>query len=406
MNDILAGLRVVEGSAFVAAPLAGMTLAQLGADVIRFDPPGGGIDYRRWPVTSGGISLYWAGLNKGKRSIAVDFRRPEGRELVTALITEPGPDAGIFLTNFPAAGWLGYEALRERRRDLIMLAITGNRDGSSEVDYTVNCATGLPFMTGSEGEAGPVNHVLPAWDLVTGLTAVNGLLAAERRRRLTGEGQRVSLALSDIAFATMGHLGLIAEFQVNGEERPRYGNDLYGAFGRDFKTKDDRRIYVLAITRRQWKALVEATGIGSRLGRIERALGVDLDEEGDRFRARDEIAGLLEPWCAERGLDEISKTFKGSGVCWGPYRTIGAMLSEDERCSTASPLFETVEQPGVGRFLMPGSPLDFSGAPRRAVRPAPVLGQHTDEILETVLGLSCREIGDLHDKGIVKDETP
>ena len=101
-NAMLSGLRVIEGSAFVAAPLAGMTLAQQGADVIRFDPIGGGLDYTRWPITADGTSLYWHGLNKGKRSIAVDIRSAPGRELISALICAPGTDAGIFLTNFPA----------------------------------------------------------------------------------------------------------------------------------------------------------------------------------------------------------------------------------------------------------------------------------------------------------------
>ena len=85
MQNLLDGLRIVEGSAFIAAPSGGMTLAQLGADVIRFDMIGGGIDYRRWPVTSEGKSLYWHSLNKGKRSIAVDFRKPEGQQLLTQL---------------------------------------------------------------------------------------------------------------------------------------------------------------------------------------------------------------------------------------------------------------------------------------------------------------------------------
>src|SRR5512140_2439021 len=126
MTGILDGLRVVEGSAFVAAPLGGMTLAQLGADVIRFDPIGGGLDRGRWPVTADGQSLFWAGLNKGKRSLQVDLRSPEGRELVAALIAAPGPDAGLFLTNFPARSWLSYEALSGRRADLVMVSIVGN----------------------------------------------------------------------------------------------------------------------------------------------------------------------------------------------------------------------------------------------------------------------------------------
>src|SRR5215210_6968439 len=112
MEGVLSGLRIVEGSAFVAAPLGGMTLAQLGADVIRFDQIGGGLDYHRWPLAAGGQSLFWAGLNKGKRSIALDLRSPEGRELAAALVTAPdveGTTGGLFLTNFPARGWLSYE---------------------------------------------------------------------------------------------------------------------------------------------------------------------------------------------------------------------------------------------------------------------------------------------------------
>ena len=106
MAGILAGMRVVEGSAFVAAPLGGMTLAQLGAEVVRFDPIGGGIDYRRWPLSSQGQSLFWNGMNKGKKSIAIDIERPEGQELASSLICAPGPDTGLFITNFPARGWL------------------------------------------------------------------------------------------------------------------------------------------------------------------------------------------------------------------------------------------------------------------------------------------------------------
>ena len=125
-------------------PLGGMTLAQLGADVIRFDDIKGGLDNDRWPVTKDGRSIYWAGLNKGKRSIAVDLRSPRGRELLTALITAPGEGAGIFTTNMPARGWLAYEELSKKRADLIALNIVGARDGSAHVDYTVNAITGFP----------------------------------------------------------------------------------------------------------------------------------------------------------------------------------------------------------------------------------------------------------------------
>jgi 2-methylfumaryl-CoA isomerase len=290
MSEILAGMRVVEGSAFVAAPLGGMTLAQLGADVIRFDPIGGGLDAHRWPVTAEGKSLFWAGLNKGKRSIAVDMRSPQGKQLLVDLITAPGDGAGLFLTNFPAVGWLNYPALASRRPDLIMVNIVGNPDGSSAVDYTINPATGFACTTGPDALATPVNHLLPAWDVITGTLAATGLLAAERKRRIAGTGQFIRLALADVAMATVGHLGYLAEVQINKTERPRYGNYLYGAFGCDFATKDGKRVMVVGLTPRQWRSLVTAVGIGDACAQVEKLLGVDLSKEGDRFAARHLIA--------------------------------------------------------------------------------------------------------------------
>ena len=184
-------MRVIEGSAFVAGPLGGMTLAQLGADVIRFDPIGGGLDYDRWPITSEGHSLFWAGLNKGKRSIAIDIHSPRGRQIVQDLICAPGDNGGLFLTNFPARGWLDYDSLKTNRSDLVMVNICGHHDGSTAVDYTVNPAVGFPAITGPSDDPRPGNHLLPAWDAITGQMATVGLLAAERHRRNTGEGQLV-----------------------------------------------------------------------------------------------------------------------------------------------------------------------------------------------------------------------
>jgi 2-methylfumaryl-CoA isomerase len=395
----LSGLRVVEGSAFIAAPLGGMTLAQLGADVIRFDPIGGGLDARRWPVTPDGAhSHFWSGLNRGKRSIAVNFRAPEGQELLTALITAPGPDAGLFSTNFPARGWLAYEALVARRPDLVMVNLTGRRDGGSEVDYTVNPQLGFPALTGPPGEGAPVNHVLPAWDCITGQMIAVGLLAALRHRDRTGEGQLVSLALKDVGLAVLGHLGLIAEVMVNDVDRPRYGNDLYGAFGRDFVTRDGRRAMVVGLTDAQWKCLAAATGIASELlGRP----GVDVETEGGRFEAREAIAALLTPWFAARTLDEVAAQFTAHRVTWGPYRTVREALTEDPDCSPDNPLFAMVEEAGVGRYLASGSPLAFGASPRHVPGAAPRLGEHTDEILMDLLGLGAAAVGRLHDAGIV-----
>ncbi|MGW6729680.1 CoA transferase [Nocardia sp. NPDC055029] len=402
-HGVLAGMQIVEGSAFVAAPLGGMTLAQMGADVIRFDQIGGGLDYRRWPVTDSGHSLFWAGLNKGKRSIQVDLRSPAGRELVQALITAPGADGGMFLTNFPATGWLDYERLRERRADLIMVALTGNYDGSSEVDYTVHPATGFPFITGPKDSAEPVNSVLPAWDIALGSLAATGLLAAERQRSRSGTGQLVQASLSDVAFAMVANLGRLAQASLGRSQAGpaiKDGNYLYGAFGAPFRTQDDRLIMVVALTQRQWTALKNTTELAPHCARIGAATGADLDTESGRFVAREYIAEYLRSWFAERTYSESSAALTGGGVAWGPYQSFEELL-DDQRLSSANPLFSQVEHPGVGTYPMPASPLGFSETVRPTVRRAPVLGEHTVEVLSDVLGLAEREIGRLHDDGIV-----
>ncbi len=397
---ILEGMRVVEGSAFVAAPLGGMTLAQLGADVIRFDPIGGGVDHGRWPIAAGGQSLYWAGMNKGKRSIALDLGSVEGRTIAARLITAPGEGAGLFLTNLPARGVFAYEALRAMRPDLVMVTITGDPDGTSQVDYTVSAATGYPWLTGPSTIDGPINSVLPAWDIATGTLAAVGLLAGERSRLRTGQGRRIDVALSDVALAMVANLGRMAATELGVAQEERDGNHLYGAFGHDFSTRDGRRLMVVAITRRQWTALRQATETTDRMAELEREMRLDLMTEGDRYTARNEIVAILRPWFAARDLAEIGERFATHHATWSVYLTISEMVAEDPRASLANPMFAAVEHPGVGRYRMPSSPLRITGSPRD-VRRAPRLGEHTDEILTEILGMSTREIDHLRNHGTV-----
>ena len=343
-GGILEGMRVVELSAFVAVPLGGLTLSSLGADVIRVDPPGGGLDYGRWPVTDEGRSLYWAGLNAGKRSVTLDMRSEQGRSTLVDLITAPGPDTGILITNL-APRWLTYEQLAEVRPDLIMVSLRGNPDGSIAVDYTVNAAVGYPEVTGS-ADAGPVNHVLPAWDVITGNMVACAVLAAERHRHRTGEGQLVRLSLTDVALATVSALGHIGEVLVNDQDRGSHHNHVFGAYGRDFSTSDGRRVMVAVLTDRQWGDLMEVTGTREKMERIARRTGLDLGEEGDRFRARCEISAALEPWFASRTLAEAGEMLGRHRLCWGPYQTFRQLVTDDPRCSLQNPLFAEVSHPG------------------------------------------------------------
>ena len=401
MPGPLTGMTVIEVSAFIAAPYAGLTLAQMGAEVIRIDPVGGGLDYNRWPVTDDGTSLYWAGLNKGKKSVTLNVRDPKGRELAHALMTAAGPGNGIVLTNLPARGWLDFEGLKAMRDDLIMVNIVGRRDGSVALDYTVNARAGFPLVTGPVGTEGPVNHVMPVWDVVTALAASNAVLVADRHRRDTGEGQYVRIALADSAFAVLSHLGYVAEAQINGTDRPATGNHVFGTFGCDFPTSDGRRIMITAFTPRHWSALVEATGLEERFAALAAEKGVDLAKEEERYALRETIEAELAPWFADRSLDEIGKALDAVGACWGPYQTFRQAVAEDPDLSAENPMFEEIDQPGIGRYLAAGSFIDFSGIPRDPVTPAPTLGNNTDSVLSEKLGLTDSDLGALKDAKVI-----
>ncbi|CAJ1586698.1 CoA transferase [[Mycobacterium] wendilense] len=385
----LAGVRIIEISSFVAVPLAGMTLAQLGAEVIRVDPVGGASDYRRWPLTDDGESIYWAGLNKGKRSVAVDMRSPDGQELIARLITESGPKGGILITNVVGREWHGYDALVARRPDLIHLEVSGRADGGTGVDYTVNAGIGFPLVTGPESQAGPVNHVLPAWDLACGLYAALGIVSALRHRDATGEGSRIRLPLEDVALATAGNMGFLTEPMIAGSQRQRLGNSLYGQYGANFTSSDGVDFMVVALTGRHFRDLAELTGTTKAVAALAEALDADFNDEGQRYRHRDALTGLFSVWFAEHTGEQVADALAGTSVLWERYRSF-TEASTDPKV-TANPLFTVLQQPRIGEHLAPGLPLMIDGAHNPAV-PAPALGDDTAAVLTEQLGVSAQEL--------------
>jgi 2-methylfumaryl-CoA isomerase len=401
MYDLLKGLRVVEASAFVAGPTCGLYLAQMGAEVIRIDTVGGGPDFRRWPLAENGSSLYWEGLNKAKKSVAIDLGRPEGRELAQRLAAAPGDDGGLFVTNFPVDGFLSYETLRRLRDDLICVRVMGWADGSQGMDYTINSALGLPLMTGPQGDPRPVNHVLAAWDLLTGAYCAFGLVSALLARMRGAGGREIRAPLSDIGAATMANLGFTAETMLTGQQRPRMGNDVFGAFGRDFTTRDGEKLMLLCITPKQWSKALDVLGIAGEVAAVEAETGVSFArEEGLRFTHREKLYPLFERAFAAKTAAELAPAFDAGGVTWGSYQTLDAAL-EDPRLYKDNPLFQDVRHPSGLTYPAPGAMGTIPQDDRRPVTPAPTLGQHTDEVLAEVLGLSGGEIARLHDAGVV-----
>ena len=394
MYRLLNGLQVIEASSFVASPTCGLYLAQMGADVIRVDPIGGGPDFHRWPVTEANDSLYWENLNRAKRSLALDLARPEGREILQDLVRKTGQ----FVTNFPANGFLSHETLATGRPDLITVRVMGWANGAPALDYTVNNAVGYPLLTGNGPE--PVNHVLPAWDLLTGAYAAFALLAALRRRDATGEGGEVRLPLSDVAIGTVANLGSLAEIMVTGEDRPRLGNTVFGLFGRDFLTRDGVRTMIVVVTHRQWANLTGVLGLADAVIALERELGVSFAaDDGLRYLHRDRLFPLFEAAIGARTHAELSAAFDGAGIVHSAYRTMREAIA-DPALVAENPVFGASANPSGATYPAAGAFATLPGSAREAPRPAPRNGQHTEAVLADLLGYSDTTIARLIDQGI------
>ncbi|MDT5214975.1 MAG: 2-methylfumaryl-CoA isomerase [Mycobacterium sp.] len=390
----LAGVRIIEISSFVAVPLAGMTLAQLGAEVVRVDPIGGAADYHRWPVTHDGESIYWAGLNKGKHSVAVDVRSSEGQDLIQRLIA----DSGVLITNVAGRQWHSYDTLVRVRPDLIHVEVSGRADGGTGVDYTVNAGIGFPLVTGPVGLDGPVNHVLPAWDVACGVYAALAVTAALRHRDITGRGERIGIPLENVALATAGNLSFLTEVMINHTPRERIGNSIFGQYGQQFASGDGASFMIVALTGRHFRDLTELTGTTKAIAALGTALGADFTDEGDRYRHRDALTGLFTVWFTDRTADEVVAALSATSILWERYRTFADVVTDDK--VTSNPLFTELDQPRIGSYLAPGLPLSIGGVYPPAVA-APALGDHTATVLRDRLGLTADEIDRLVASGTV-----
>ena len=286
-----------------------------------------------------------------------------------------------------------------------MVNLIGNPDGSSAVDYTVNCAVGFPFVTGPDrggAAVNPVNHVMPVWDALAGINLALALVAAERHRRLTGADKQCAWRWPISLSPWPAISAYIAEVQVSGTDRRACGNDLFGAYGAPFETRDGRIIYIAVVTDRMWNELVTATGLTAKFEALEAVLELDLrHREGDRFQAREAISSLIRPWCLARTLIEIQAAFDGTGVCWGPIKRFARWCRRTRAARRPIPCSPNSTSPASAatRFRDRRSALGHCRA--MCSRRAPILGEHTDEILSHDLGLSETEINRLRDSKVV-----
>ncbi len=402
MYNLLSDLSIVEVSSFVASPTAGLYCAQMGAEVIRVDHTAGGLDYNRYMLTAEGRSLSWENLNRAKKSVALDLQSGAGRELLVELAAS----VGQCITNLPERSFLSHSAMAAKRADMISLRIMGWHDGRQAMDFTVNAAVGYPLMGGPEdwdpATAPPVNQVLPAWDFITGAYSAFALLAALRHRDRTGEGSEVRVPLGDVAIGTLANSGTMAEMLYRGADRERLGNAIWGAFGRDFRAKDGVRFMVAALTPKQWGGLVKAFGIGDAMAALEAELGVRFaDGDTPRFQHRAALFALFQQAADAADYADLAARMAAEGCTFERYRTAHE-AANDAQLVADNPLFGPSPANPSG-FAYPAT-RSFANLPGREAgdpRPAPFLGEHSEEVLAEKLGLSSGAIGKLVDAGTV-----
>ena len=403
MYNLLGGLSIIEASSFVASPTAGLYCAQMGAEVIRVDHKAGGLDYDRYMLTREGRSLSWENLNRAKKSVALDLQSGEGRELLVALSAA----TGNLITNLPEKSFLSHAAIAATRPDLVSVRIMGWHDGRQAMDFTVNAASGYPLMCGPEdwdaATAPPVNQVLPAWDFITGAYCAFALMAGLRHRDATGEGAELRVPLGDVAIGTMANSGAMAEMLYRGADRERLGNAIWGAFGRDFRSRDGKRFMVAALTPKQWAGLIAAFGVESEIAALETELGVRFaDGDRPRFDNRHRLFDLFQAAAAAHDYADLEVRMAAQGCTFERYRTMHE-AANDPALIADNPLFGPSPANPSG-FTYPAT-RSFANIPQRdagAPAPAPYLGQHTEEVLAERLGLPSGAIADLVDRGVAR----
>jgi formyl-CoA transferase len=393
----LDGLRIIDFSRIVAGPLATQIFADYGAEVVKIEQPGHGDDSRHWvpPQAPNGEASYFFAVNRGKKSVTIDLKHPQGRTLGVELARR----GDVLVENFTPGTMdrlgLGYAALRGENPRLVYCSIsgfgaTGPERERAGYDAILQGVTGLMSITG-EPDGPPVKVGVALIDVITALYAHGAILAALHHRERTGEGQHLELSLLECGIAAL--INAATAFLVGGEVQGRWGSAHPSVVPYQAFRARDGYLMVGAGNERLWKAFCEV------LGAPEWADDPRLDKNAKRVARRAELVRLIETRLAARGRDEWVRAFAAAGLPAGPINDV-AQVFEDPQVRHRDMVVE-VDHPTAGRLQLPGIPVKFAATPACVKAPPPRLGEHTDEVLTGLLGLSPAEVAALRAEGAV-----
>ncbi|MCX5254613.1 CoA transferase [Streptomyces canus] len=401
-STALAGIRVLDLSRILAAPLATQMLADLGADVIKVERPGSGDDSRTYgpPFAPGpegdrtDTAAFYLSCNRNKRSVTVNHASAEGQELIRTLATRSDVLVENFRTGTLAKYGLDHESLRALNPRLVYLSVTGfgqtgpyaDRPG---YDGIFQAMSGMMSVSGHPEE--PMKVGVSMIDILTGLYASTAVLAALRHRDATGEGQFIDLSLLDCGLASLSHFAM--NYLVSGEVPQRRGNGGYGGIPSQAFPCKDKPIFLVAGNDKQFAAFCAAAD------RTDLLQDERFATTPARIAHREEILPVLEAIMRTRTRDEWLTVLDEHDVPAGPYNEMPDVFA-DPQIQHRGMLVE-VEDPASGHLPMLANPIRFTATPVEGYAPPPALGEHTAEVLTGLAGLTEDQLAGLRARGVV-----
>jgi len=395
MSGPLEGIRVIDLTRVLAGPYATMILADLGAEVLKVEIPGTGDEARSFGPFQNGISAYFMSINRGKKGLTMNLQKDEGKQLLKKLVRE----ADILTENFRpgtmARLGLGYESLRPENPRLIYAATsgfgqTGPLAPRGAYDMIIQAMGGIISITGEPGRP-PVRVGTSIGDLAASLYTVVGILAALHHREESGQGQLVDIAMLDCQAALLENA--VARYAVSGEVPGPLGSrhPAITPF-QVFESRDG--YFVLAIGNDTiWKKFCEV------LGRPDLITDERFATNPARTENQPEVERILNDVFGEKTSEEWIGELDAAGIPCGPIQGVDQVVNHPQ--IRAREMMVEIDHPDAGPLLMPASPVKLSETPAKVEKPAPQLGQHTDEILRGILGLSDEEIRQLRDAEVI-----
>jgi len=391
----LAGIRVLDLTRVLAGPFCSMILGDMGAEVIKVEEPGKGDDTRGWPPFSGGEATYFLSVNRNKKSLTLNMKAPDGQAILRRLVAK----ADVVLENFRPGTMerlgFGYDALRKLNPRLIYCAISGFGESGPEAsrpgyDLIVQGESGVMDLTGF-ADGPPVKVGNSVADLVSGMAAAHGVTLALLSRARTGKGQKVEIGMLDVMASLLTYQ---AGLYWNGGGRPaRRGNQHPSIVPYEVFQAQDAYMTLGVANNSLFDRMCRA------IGREELAKDPRFDSEASRVTNREVLVPLLNSIFSMRPASDWLKRLDEAGVPAGRIKTVAEVC--DSEHLRARGMFVSLNHPRAGAFTAMGVPIRLWDTPGAAHAPAPLLGQHTDEILTSLLHIPKAKVDKLRADRVV-----